>query len=491
MRINFIILLFIFAFPSAIIAQSNSEMGAYYLMRSEALFFNKEINRSLELFNKSLEYMDSIPNSRVAKLGMLLNFEHKKCFEASSYGKSYFEFEKDKSTEEYQYMLKTYDYILKELGTDMEEPARYIEAPINNIQEPFMDNEELDKNTEEFGNSIDELDKGIEELVRDIEELDHNIEKLGRDNEEHKVLMTSIFNEEIVDKRFDSLNNKWINLSRRYEVHIDSIYEFNKYKLAVFSKNNQLGIMDDTGNIIEKPQSYNHFLTYDGYALMLDKQDHPTKIYVYNFKTRQGFVLPEISTFNSNSLHYGKVMLPRANGLIVTYPDNSNNAYVFNVKSKLFVTSDTEREHFLRKLKKNDIIETYKAEQVRVKGRWLTIGSELGAGVYELHEFGNRYGYLNTLDGKVWNEKYYNYLGGFCNGNFELIEGEKRFWMDVDGLKSETNEDENGTYSGDSRFVKREDGIYVIIQNREGKDYLIYGDEALLNQEQFIEAASR
>tara|TARA_R110002111_G_scaffold18_3_gene165 strand:- start:29039 stop:30322 length:1284 start_codon:yes stop_codon:yes gene_type:complete len=427
MKIKFIILSLVFLFPFTIIGQTNSEISNVYIKRSEVLFHNLEMDRSLEIFNKALKYMDSVPNSRVAKLGALLYFEHEKFFEARSYAKWYFELEEDKETEDYQNMLETYV----------------------NIQE--------------------EIDKYI------AEQKALELKRLREDKEAH---------------RLDSLNKLWTDMSKAYTLKIDSIYKFNKHSLAVFSKDGQLGIMDDVGNVIDKPQNYNHFITYDGYVLMLDKQKNPEKIYAYNCNTKQGFLLPSVSTFNVKSTHYGKVMLPRGNGLMVTYPNNSKKAYVYNVKDKSFMET-TDLNDFLKMLKKNDIIEKYKDEQVRINKQWLTLGNHLGAGVYELYGDDNRFGFLNTSDGKVLDANFYNYLGGFYNGNFELLEDGKQFWMDADGIKRETNKDENGMYSGTSRFVKHADGTYGILQNREGKDYLVFGDKALLNKVQFIEESPR
>jgi len=427
MKIKFIILSLFFLFSTVILGQSNSEIASVYVKRSEVLFHNGEMDRSLEIFNKALKYMDSVPNSRVAKLGTLLHFEHKKYFEARSYGRWYFELEKDKTAEDYQMVLETFVDIQEE-----------IDAYIAN-------------------------QKALE------------VKRLKEDKEA---------------RRLDSLNKLWTGMSKDYAIKIDSIYKFNKHNLAVFSKNGQIGVMDDVGTVIEKPQSYNHFITYDGYILMLDKQKNPTKIYVYNCETKQGFLLPSVSSFNANSTHYGKVMLPRANGLIVTHPNNSNKAYVYNLKEKSFLITE-ELNDFLKMLKKNDIIEKYKDEQVRINKQWLTLGSHLGAGVYELYEESKRFGYLNTSDGKVWDVNFYNYLGGFYDDNFELLEGDKRFWMDADGVRREANKNENGSYSGTSRFIKYVDGIYGILQNREGKDYLILGDKALLNQKQFVAEAPR
>lgn len=426
MNLKSIIFSFLFVFTTLSFAQTNSEIAEVYVKRSEALFFNSDMDKSLEIFNKALKYMDSIPNSRVAKLGTLLYFEHQQYFEARSYARWYFELEEDKTKEEYSNMLETFV----------------------NIQE--------------------EIDKYIEE---------------------QKALELKRIKEDKEARRIDSLNSLWSDKSKAFSIDIDSIYGFNKYNLAVFSKKGKLGIINDVGTVIKEPLDFSYYVTYDGYVLMLDKPKNPTKIYAYNFKSKQGQLIPEVTQFNSSSSHYGKVMLPRANGLLVTYPNNTGKAFIYNLEEKSVIAA-SELKEFLKELKKNDIIEKYKDNQIRINKQWLTLGNTLGAGVYELYENNARHGYLNTSNGKVYDIKYYNYLGGFSNGNFELLEDEKRLWLDADGVKREINNNENGTYSGVSRFIKQENGRYYIIQNRGGKDYLIRGENALLNRKQFVSDAT-
>jgi len=427
MKIKIIILTLICVFPIAITAQKNSEIANIYIERSEVSFQNLEMNTALEIFNKALKYMDSIPNSRVAKLGTLLHFEHKKYFEARSYAKWYFELEEDNTKEEYSIMLDTYVSIQ------------------------------------------DEIDNYIEE---------------------QKALEIIRLKEENEARRLDSLNNLWISKSKAYAIKVDSVYNFNKYNLAVFSKDGQLGIMDDVGGVEDISEGFHHFMTYDNYILLLDKQKDPEIIYAFDCSTKTGVLLPKVVTFNANSTHYGKVMLPRANGLIVTYPNNTRKAYVYNVKEKSFLETEDLKE-LLKMLKKNDIVEKYKDEQVRINKQWLTLGSCLGSGVYELYGEESRFGFLNTLDGEIWDADFQDYLGGFYDDSFELLKGNTRFWVNTEGVKRQTNKNENGTYSGTSRFVKLGDGNYRILQNREGKDYLVFGENVLLNKTHFVGESPR
>ncbi len=428
MKFKIIILSLFFLCPISIIAQTNSEIANVYIKRAEDSFYDLDIDKSLEIFNKALKYMDSVPNSRVAKLGTLLHYEHKQYFEARSYARWYFELEKDKSSEDYQTMLETFV----------------------NVQE--------------------EIDKYVIE---------------------QKALEAKRLKEELEAKRLDSLNKLWVNLSKAYIIEIDSISKFNKYNLAVFHKDGNIGIMDDIGSVIESPSDYTDFISYDGFILMFNKPSNPTKVYAFNCKSKSGFLLPSILAFNATSTHYGKVMLPRANGLVVAYPDNSNKAYVYNLLEKSFSSIESEKD-LLKNLKKNDIIEKYNKDgQVRINKQWLNLGSHIGASVFELYENGKLFGFLNTSNGKVWDVAYYNYLGGFYDDNFELLEGNMRFWLDAEGVRRETNKNENGIYSGVSRFIKNTDGNYIITQNRDGRDYLVLGDKSLINQKHFIAKASK
>lgn len=57
--------------------------------------------------------------------------------------------------------------------------------------------------------------------------------------------------------------------------------------------------------------TYKSIKSFDGYILLLNQEENPTQIYSFNSKTKEGFMLPKISDFNTLSTHYGNVMLPR------------------------------------------------------------------------------------------------------------------------------------------------------------------------------------
>ena len=61
-----------------------------------------------------------------------------------------------------------------------------------------------------------------------------------------------------------------------------------------------------------------------------------------------------LSEFNALSTNYGKVMLPRANGRLVTYPNNSLQPLVYDLNERKVVKIANEEELF-KNLKKADI----------------------------------------------------------------------------------------------------------------------------------------
>jgi len=249
--------------------------------------------------------------------------------------------------------------------------------------------------------------------------------------------------------------------------------------------------MDHLGNILEDPSVYNDFLGYYGIILILDNVNAPTKIFAYNIEEKSGFLLPGLTNFNSTSKHYGKVMLPRGNGLVVTYPDHSNKTYIYNLKTKNFENIADVRE-LLKTMKKNDIIEKYsKEEQLRIDKKWFYLGGHLGSNIYSLNNENKLSGFLNASNGKVLDNSYYKNLGGFYDGTYELHETNKHLWMDNEGVRQDSNKDESGLYKGNSRFIKSENGNYIILQNIEGKDYLVLGKKKLLNKKQYITEASK
>ena len=273
--------------------QSNEEIAGVYIRKALNNYSNLEIDDADKNFAKAIKLLDTIKKPDLARLGALIKFELNEFEEAKKYAKQYFTLVKNKKTETYTQLLDLYVTI----------------------------EEELEKI---------ELEKQKQEKA-----------KLAREKE---------------IRRIDSLKTVWQNRSNALTLQFESIQAFNKYGVSVFQKGQFFGAMDDLGTVLVQPNTYKDVKSFDGFILFLNKKENPTKIYCFDSKTQKGFLLPNIADFNTLSTHYGKVMLPRGNGRIITYPNNSLKALVYDITSKKFVNVSNQKELF-KDLKKTDKIE--------------------------------------------------------------------------------------------------------------------------------------
>ena len=100
------------------------------------------------------------------------------------------------------------------------------------------------------------------------------------------------------------------------------------------------------GLVVLNADTYKTAKSFDGFIVLTDKKNEPTKVYVYNTNTKKGFSIPSVSDFNPLATHYGKVMLPRGNGRLVLYPNNSLKAMVYDLEEKKRVQVANEKELF-------------------------------------------------------------------------------------------------------------------------------------------------
>ena len=107
MKIRILLLAFAISFNLSY-TQSNTEIAYVYLNRAEDSFEKNDIDNSLSAFKKSLKYNDSLNDSRVGRLGMLLHYGLGNFHIAKVYSKEYFDFIDDKTTEDYLDMLDLY-----------------------------------------------------------------------------------------------------------------------------------------------------------------------------------------------------------------------------------------------------------------------------------------------------------------------------------------------------------------------------------------------
>ncbi|MCG1037529.1 hypothetical protein [Polaribacter sargassicola] len=408
-------------------AQSNKDIANVYIKRAWEKFNNQETKKeSLIDFNKAISYLDTIEDLDVAKLGAYIHFEVGDFNESKKYAEQYFLINGENKTEEYVEFV--------ELFVNINEELEAIEAA-----------------------RIAEEKRLEEERLRKEEEI----------------------------RRIEYLTKTWNDKSNALSLKLDSIYSFNRNKVAVYSKDGNFGILNDKGVIIVKADSYKDFISYDGYIILKDKVKEPTKVYCFNSKNKKGFLLPNISDFNRLSTNYGKIMLPRGNGMLVAYPNNSSKPLVYDLKSKEFknLTNDLE---FLKELKKSDILDKFNKDgEVKINKEWYSLGSFLGGGVFTLSFDKNLkvHSYLCTVDGKVLSANDYQFIGPYYKDKFQAIKDGEISWIDLYGVEVDAPKNEFLNYEGISKVVKLSDGVYQIMQN----GIIILGEEKLEKLPDYLE----
>ena len=425
-----ILLAFLMLISCTLYAQSNQEKAEVYIKRAEEKFQRLELDEALKDFNKILKLMDTVTNPKVADLGLNIHFELRNYRIARKFADQYFLLtEKNKSRKEYK----------------------------TNI---------------EIGISIDEK---IEELEAEEKRLEE--ERIAKEKEL---------------KRIDSLKTIWKAKADALSISSDSIYKFNKDNLGLFKKGDFYGIISDKGVVLVEAEIYKRAITFDGYTILANKESNPTKIYCFNNKSKKGFNLPDVTEFNPVSSHYGKIMLPRGNGRLVTYPDNSSRALVFDIPERKFVSVANKKELF-KSLKKSDAISKYnKDDEVKVKKEWYSFGGNLGGGIYPLfNENFSIHGFLFSIAGENVSPPSTKNLGYFYNSKIEAYKDGETVWLNQSGSVVDAPKDESGVYSGNSKVIKNEDGNYQVWQRIDGKDYLVLGDKKLEKLVDFLRSNSK
>lgn len=414
-------------------SQSNKDIANVYIKRANESISNLDAETARVSFDKAMRYLDTITSANVARLGMQIYYEihHKEetpqqqlelLQVSKKYSNQYFLLEKNRKSEDYKTATEDYVLIL-EAEEELQNKIKFIEA----------------------------------EEARQAKEL----------------------------KRIDSLKTVWRNKSTAMAINVDSIYDFNKNNIALFKKANFYGLMNDVGEVIVPANEFKDVVYFDNYFIFKNKNTEATKLFCFNSNTKKGFVIPPISDFNTLSTHYGKIMLPRGNGRLITYPNNSTKPFVFDLNVKKTVVVANEKELF-KNLDKSDAIDKYNKDgEVKVNKEWYKFGGHLGGGIHPLYaeEGYELKGFLCAIDGKFLDVvSDYQYIGAFYNGKFEAIQGENRIWINQNGTKVSDAKDDSGKYSGTSKVVKLEDGSYQIM--REG--IIILGDEKLEKMPDFL-----
>ncbi len=285
-------------------------------------------------------------------------------------------------------------------------------------------------------------------------------------------------------QRIESLKKAWKNKSNELTIKVDSIYTFNKKNVALFQKNKYYGVINDRGEILIKANEYKIATSFDGYFVFTNKENNPTKVYVYNTTENTGFNLPNVSTFNAASTHYGKVMLPRGNGRIIAYPNNSNKVMVYDLIEMKFVQIANEKELF-KSLKKSKKISKYRKDgTIKIKKEWYGFGGHIGGGIHPLFvmETSNLTGFLFSINGAVSRLDKFSYLGAFYNNKAQAVKNGRTFWINQNGRKTRAPKDESGVYTGNSKVRRLKNEAYQITQN----GVIVLGNQKLEKMENFL-----
>ena len=419
------ILAFTFMFLSLFFyGQTNQEIAGVYIKKAEKNFSELQIDEAAKNFEKAIKLLDTVNKSRIAWLGARISFELKEYNESKTYSKYYFDLVKNKNSEEYTDMLDLYVMIEEELERIEGERIKQEKA------------------------------------------------RLAKEKEA---------------RRLDSLKTVWKKRADALTLKATSINAFNKNNVSLFKNGNYFGVIDHLGNVIIKADTYKAAKSFDGYFLLMDKITEATKVYCYNSNTKSGALLPSVSEFNTLSTHYGNIMLPRGNGTIVTYPNNSLKAFIYNVNDNKFVTIADQKALF-KELKKSDKIDKYNKDgQVKLGKQYFDFGGHLGGGVYPLYLSDySLHGFLCSLDGTVLKTNNYKGIGAFYNGKYHVITDGDGYWVNQNGTKVTAPENESGSYAGNSKIVSLDDGGFQIHQKIDGFNYIILGDQKLEFLEDFL-----
>jgi len=401
--------------------QSRSEIASVYIKRAQELVEKIEFREANVQFEKAMKYTDTINTSDLAWLGAYIKFELKEYEAARSYAKKYFLLKRNTKSEEYQELLETYV----------------------TIEEKLIEIEEERKRME--------------------------LERLRKEKEQ---------------RRLDSLEVVWTKKAATLSLQFDAIEDFNRFGTAIFKKGSYVGIIKDNGKILVDANKYQGVRSFDGYTLLLDKETNASKIFAFDHSTLQGHMLPSPNSMNNISTSFKEVMLPRGNGQVALYPNNSLQVVIYDIPSKAVVPAGDYKEIF-KQLKKTDkISKSNKDGQVKVNKEWYYFGGDLGAGVHPL--FAEDYslkGFLLSISGAVLPPSSHNHIGVFYDGSYQYYAGGEVSWIDQSGSNVDAGENAFGTYGGATKITKTEEGTFRLI--KDGK--IILGDEELVPLNEFLQ----
>ncbi|WP_397445184.1 hypothetical protein [Polaribacter sp. R77954] len=420
-------------------AQSNADIANVYIRRAkDAIESSVDFTTALLNFQKAMKYTDSIVDRKVASLGASVYYEvhHKQ----------------PDLNDQLDFLEKAKFY-----------SSQYFKLATNKKLEEYTENT----------NTFVVIEENIQKVKNKLEKIKQ--ERLKKEKEL---------------RRIDSLKNVWQTKSNALSIDVDSIYKFNKNNVALFTKNGFFGAINDLGEILINANEYKDAITFDGFIIFKDQKEEPTKLYSFNTVDKIGFKIPNISDFNMLSTHYGKVMLPRANGQLVTYPNNSHSTFIYDLKLRK-INKIGNLQLALKNLKRLEVIDKYKNEnEVKIDKVWYRFGGHLGGGVHPLYavEGYQLKGFLCSLDGRFLDvSSSYQYFGHFYDNKYQAIQGEQTVWVNQNGTKVNPANDEFEKYSGTSKVRKIKNGNYQITKD----GIIILRDEKLEKMSIFLKSFSK
>lgn len=402
--------LFLLVFPLFIYSQTGQEIANVYFKRAEEAMGKINYPLALKEFNKGVEVLGKIEKPKVAEMGTLIHYELKNFKKGLEYSQTFFVLSNNKSSEQYKQMLRL-----------------FVE-----MQDNLKEKEKEDKRKA--------------------------AEKLAREKELRKI---------------DSLKKVWNSLASKFTLEFDNLLPFDKNRVSVFKKGEYYGLIDDKGKILKKAIDHKYAVQNEGFVLFLDSEENPKRVYCYNTEKREGRELPPASRFNQFSDYYEKVMLPRGDGRVVLYPENSFVTVVYVLESKkAFEIQEDNLRDIYKDLKKNDIIEKYdrKERTVRIRKTWYTLGNFLKGGIFTLYHSEQKVlqGFLITkgdTGSYILNTNEVDYLGNFYNGKLQGFKGTETVWIAENGEQGSKPKDEFSNYDGDTKIVNVAKGKYQLSKN--------------------------
>ena len=176
-------------------------------------------------------------------------------------------------------------------------------------------------------------------------------EKLTEIEEEKKRLELERLRKEKEQRRLDSLEAVWKKKAASLSLQLDELEAFNRFGTAIYKKGNYFGIIKDNGQVIVDANKYQGLRSFDGYTLLMDKAENPSRIFAFDHSTLQGHIVPSANSMNNISTSFQEVTLPRGNGKVALYPNNSLQVVIYDIPARA-VTPVGDFKEVFKQLKK-------------------------------------------------------------------------------------------------------------------------------------------